>query len=165
MAILISDTSVIIDLERSNLIDHVFALSFDFAVPDFLYEKELKEYGGQHYLDQGLQIKELDGDGIASAIAYRTRKPKLSFPDCSALALARQNTWALLTGDRVLRELSESEGVECHGVLWVLDLLGEEGVVSYQALHDGLLEMSKHPRCRLPRRAIEARITSYQLLL
>jgi hypothetical protein len=38
MTILVSDTSVLIDLERGELIASAFRLSATFAVPDVLYE-------------------------------------------------------------------------------------------------------------------------------
>ena len=41
MPILVSDTSVLIDLERADLLDEMFLLPFEFAVPDLLYGREL----------------------------------------------------------------------------------------------------------------------------
>ena len=41
MAVLVSDTSVIIDLERGALLDDLFRLPFEFAVPDLLFHREL----------------------------------------------------------------------------------------------------------------------------
>jgi len=45
MTIPVSDTSVLIDLERGELISCAFKLSATFAVPDALYERELRDYG------------------------------------------------------------------------------------------------------------------------
>ena len=53
----------------------------------------------------------------------------------------------LLTGDVDLRELSADENVECHGVLWLLDLLEEAGMPGIQLLHDGLETMASRRRC------------------
>ena len=46
MNVLVSDTSVLIDLERGSLLETSFALTFRFAVPDLLYRQELAEHGG-----------------------------------------------------------------------------------------------------------------------
>ena len=46
MRILVSDTSVLIDLERGVLLDSCFNLPFEFAVPDLLYARELAAFGG-----------------------------------------------------------------------------------------------------------------------
>ena len=45
MRVLVSDTSVPIDLERGLLLESALRLPFAFAVPDLLYERELKDYG------------------------------------------------------------------------------------------------------------------------
>jgi len=37
--ILVSDTSVLIDLERGGLLEAVFTLAHEFAVPDVLYDR------------------------------------------------------------------------------------------------------------------------------
>ncbi len=77
MKVLVSDTSILIDLERGALLEAGFLLPFKFAVPDLLYERELKNHGGDNLLKLGLRIEELDGTGVACALRYRknmTRK-------------------------------------------------------------------------------------------
>jgi hypothetical protein len=61
MTILVSDTSVLIDLERGELILCAFKLSATFAVPDVLYERELQDHGGEELLKLGLRVESLDG--------------------------------------------------------------------------------------------------------
>jgi hypothetical protein len=40
--ILVSDTSVLIDLERGGLLEAIFGLPHEFAVPDVLYDREMQ---------------------------------------------------------------------------------------------------------------------------
>ena len=54
MKVLVSDTSVLIDLEHGNLLDCCFKLPFEFAVLDLLYRYELKGYGGAELVAKGL---------------------------------------------------------------------------------------------------------------
>ena len=61
MKVLVSDTSVLIDLERGALLGTSFALPFEFALPDLLYRQELAEHGGLALLKRGLRIEGLDG--------------------------------------------------------------------------------------------------------
>ena len=70
MRVLVSDTSVLVDLERGSLLGATFRLPFRFAVPDLLYERELKNYGGEALIELGLAVEELDGDGVRRALAY-----------------------------------------------------------------------------------------------
>ena len=156
--VVVSDTSVLIDLERGRLLKAAFHLPFAFAVPDLLYEQELKAQHGSRLIELGLQIGELDGDGVTQALDYRKRAPALSLPDCFALALAARGSWPLLTGDAKLRRLAEASRVECHGLLWLLDEMFSTGAATSRTLYDGLKAVSEHPRCRLPKAEVGERL-------
>ncbi len=54
MTVLVSDVSVLIDLEHGSLLEAAFRLPFKFVVPDVLYELELKAYNGPALLELGL---------------------------------------------------------------------------------------------------------------
>ena len=161
MKVLVSDTSVLIDLDRGLLVEPTFRLPFEFTVPDLLYERELKDHGGPDFIRRGLRVKELDGDGVSLALRYRRTRRSLSLPDSFALALAKTNSWTLLSGDRGLRELADEEQVACHGVLWLLDQIFEHHVIDRNNLSAGLAKIAAHPRCRLPKSEIRKRLLSY----
>jgi len=130
MRVLVSDTSALVDLERGSLLDATFRMPFQFTVPDLLYDRELKNHGGDRLRALGLRIAELDGDGVMQALEYRHQHPALSLPDCFAFTLAASGDWILLTGDRELRRLAVSEHVKCHGVLWLMDMMLETASAS-----------------------------------
>jgi len=159
--ILVSDTSVLIDLERGNFLEVMFALPDEFAVPDVLYHREMQGWG-ERLVGMGLRVEEVSKAGVASALRYRSERRFLSVPDSFALALAKERAWTLLTGDGDLRDLATGENVDCHGVLWLLDRMEEAGVPGLQALFDGLTALAGHQRCRLPRREITVRLDRYR---
>jgi len=161
MRVLVSDTSVLIDLERCGLLHSAFALEVEFVVPDVLYERELKDYNGSKLVAFGLHVAVTDAEGVAQAQAYRQRQSKLTLPDALALALAKSNGWTLLSGDGALRALAGQEGVECHGFLWLMDLLEREQAATIAHLRQGLHRLSNHPRCRLPQGEVAARLKRY----
>ncbi len=163
MIVLVSDTSVLIDLERGGLLEPIFSLPYQFAVPDVLYRRELAGEWGDCLVGLGLRVEEVSAAGVANALRYRAARPVLSVPDSFALALARERQWTLLTGDAQLRELAVVEQVECHGVLWVVDRMEEARVPGIQTLRNALLAISRHPRCRLPRREIAIRLERYEI--
>ena len=50
MKVLVSDTSVLIDLDRGSLVEATFRFPFEFTVPDLLYERELKDQGESDFI-------------------------------------------------------------------------------------------------------------------
>jgi predicted nucleic acid-binding protein len=165
MRVLVSDTSVLIDLERGGFLEAIFSLPYEFTVPDVLYRREMGDEWGERLLELGLRVEEVSEGGVVSALHYRSQRPGLSVPDSLALALAKEQSWLLLTGDGQLRELAVAEQVECHGVLWLLDQMEEAGIPGIRPLHDGSEVLAGHPRCRLPRREITIRLERYQMVI
>lgn len=161
MIVLVSDTSVLIDLERGQLLEPCFRLPYEFVVPDVLYKRELAEFGGPALVARGLRIEELTGIELLSVQAVRRENVGLSVPDAYAFTLADARGWTLLTGDGLLRNLAEARSVPFHGVLWVLDEIFHASVITADDLIAGLQAIASHPRCRLPRAEINARLSKY----
>jgi len=160
--ILVSDTSVLIDLERGGLLDPCFKLPFVFVVPDILYERELANYGGPALVERGLRVEELTANEVRIAQDTRGAHPRLSLPDAFAFSLASARGWTLLTGDGELRTIAQNQGMTFFGVLWVLDQLSYGQVVEGDLLAAGLDAILRHPRCRLPRAEAHARMERYR---
>ncbi len=163
--ILVSDTSVLIDLERGGFLEAVFALPHEFAVPDVLYDREMQGEWGERLIQLGLRVVEVSAGGVGNALLYRQQRPSLSLPDSFALALAKEREWLLLTGDAELRELAIGESVECHGLLWLFDIMENAGIPGIRTLHEGLAALASHPRCRLPRREVMIRLERYRVII
>jgi hypothetical protein len=119
--ILVSDTSVLIDLERADLLDEMFLLPFQFAVPDLLYGRELAGELGDRLVQLGLRIEELTPIELRHATTVNRQHTRLSVPDTFAFVIAASRGWGLLTGDGTLRELAVTEQIDMHGVLWLFD--------------------------------------------
>ena len=162
MPVLVSDTSVLIDLDRGSLLEHLFQLPYDFCVPDLLFKRELAGDLGNRLRELGLDVVELSSEELARATSVRRTVKVLSTPDTFAFSVAEARRWTLLTGDLALRRLAEQHGVEMHGVLWVIDELDRESVLDAAGLHRALTTIHSHPRCRLP--AVEVRRILARLL-
>lgn len=162
MIILVSDTSVLVDLERGALLDSCFCLPYEFAVPDLLYRRELAEFGGAELVARGLRVEELTSEELTVAQNVRRANRKLSLLDAFAYSLAAGRHWTLLAGDGELRALARAERMPIHGVLWVLDQLFDGKVVEVAALVTGFEAIAAHPRCRLPRSDIQNRLERYR---
>ncbi len=117
--LLISDANVIIDMEVGGLIKQMFRLEYEFAVPDVLYENELKE-NHSNLPKLGLKRIELQPAAVDDAAALGAKYPRPGRIDLMALALARQEQCPLLTGDQKLREAGNAEGVTVVGTIWLV---------------------------------------------
>jgi len=162
MKVLVSDTSVLIDLQRGGLLEFAFSVDHDFVVPDLLYEREIRPEFGDILSHLNLRVEELTPTAVQNAQHYRRQAQALSLVDSFALVLAEEHHWTLLTGDALLRRLAIARQVDCHGVLWLLDLMEEQAVTDLRTLYDGLQAIIAHPRCRLPHREVVTRLNHYQ---
>ena len=104
MEVLISDTSVLIDLERAALSDLLFAIGHRVALPDLPYAQELEPWGGEMWLELGLEVIALDERETALAQQHATGSRAISLTDAFGLVVAQSRRWVLLTGDRALRD-------------------------------------------------------------
>lgn len=158
MIILVSDTSVLIDLARGGLLETAFSCGLTMVVPDLLYERELEPYNGPYLRALGLGVVALRPDELEFAQQLRQSQPGLSLPDCFALSCARRQDHALVSGDKLLREEAQSLLCTVYGLLWILDQIEASGKISVSMLHEGLIRIRNHPRCRLPKLEVADRL-------
>jgi len=91
---------------------------------------ELQSLNGGRLLELGLRLLELDEDGIEEVLALgqKYRGPKRA--DLASLVNCKREGVSLLTGDASLRKAAENEGVEVHGLIWILDQLVQMGCLA-----------------------------------
>lgn len=148
MQLLISDSNVLIDLIIVEQIENMFKLPYSFAVPDILFHEELKETHSD-LLELGLEIKELSSETIIYSMKLMNKYRKPSRNDLFALALAKQESCPLLTGDNDLRTAAESEAVILCGTIWVMDNLIKNNLVTIEEARLLYQKMEDNKR-RLP---------------
>ena len=166
MKVLVSDSSILIEFAKRDLLDKMFDLEFEFAVPDLLFHEELIDLGSysrQDLLDYGLRVEALDAEGVQTANAYQPERPALSLVDSFALALADLQEWQLLTEDRTMRSVAESRGITCLDALWVFDSMLDAGILSPSQALVAFEAMRDDPRCPVPEPELIARIQSSDL--
>lgn len=155
MRIIVSDSSIIIDLAKGELIEPALALPYEFVIPDALFENELIDLGRYRKEDLpglGLNVQELAPDELSRAIGYRSRYTALTAQDCFALTIARVTPNAmLLTGDQNLRRAAGTEVVEAHGLLWACEEMKRHQTVGVAHLHDALCQFQEDPTVWLPK--------------
>ncbi len=161
MRVLVSDSSVLLELAKRGLLPAMFRLPFEFVVPDLLFEEELidlGEYSRDDLRNFGLRVEELDPVGVTTALSYQARRRRLSLIDCFSLALASRRGYRLLSGDKAMRSFAESEAIQVHGVLWLLDEMVTATVLPPATILTALIAMRDDPRCHLPAQELATRI-------
>ncbi|WP_096704077.1 hypothetical protein [Magnetospirillum sp. 15-1] len=160
--IVISDSSVLMDLAKTGLVEAALLLPFEFVIPDVMVAEELLDLGSytaDQLLALGFKEGALDGKGVTTAFAYTSEfRAELSRQDCFALTLAEVRQCILMTGDRRLRRVAESKSIEVHGLIWLIDLMIEHAVVSKEAMLAGLERLASDPKIRLPRKLLNERL-------
>ncbi len=161
MIILVSDTSILIDLERGGLLEAAFSCGLMMVVPDLLYERELEPENGPLLRTLGLGVVSLTPDEVEFAQRLRAERKALSLPDCFALSCAKRANHTLVTGDRILRTEAVFRLGAVYGLLWILDQMAMSGSVANTILYEGLARISSHPRCRLPQGEVRTRLIAW----
>lgn len=167
MRLLISDANILIDMESAELMALFFRLPMQFGIPDLLYYEEI-EPGTPGLEALGLQVMEVSGAFVKYAESlpclYNTQLPakngpKPSHNDYLALALAKQESCTLLTGDTHLRTVAHHEGVEVMGTIGLLCALVENQLLTVDDTLKALQKMKENKR-RLPWTVAEKRLNA-----
>jgi hypothetical protein len=161
MIILVSDTSILIDLERGSLLETAFSCGLTMVVPDLLYERELEAENGPFLRKLGLGVVALNSQEVTYAQQLKSECKDLSLPDCFALSCATRTDHVLVTGDGGLRKQAIARLGKVYGLLWILDRMAESQMVSSAQLYDGLSRIAAHPRRRLPQAEMQMRLDAW----
>jgi len=153
LQILISDSNIFIDMEVANLTSQMFALPYSFATPDILYYEELEEEH-PNLLDAGLKVLLLSSETIKYTESIVLKYPKAGKNDLFALALAKQESCPLLTGDGALRKAGKKEEIQIFGTIWIMDELIKHDIITKDEAMEAY-DIMKNNKRRLPWDLIE----------
>jgi len=168
MRILISDTSCLIDLRKASLLEAFVQLPYDLAIPDVLFEQELVNFSSieKQLITNNLKIVSLPGKEVIKVQSINQDFPALTLNDCFAFITATQYpNCILMTGDRRLRDLATSSGIEVHGVLWGIDEMHRANTATVSQLYSALLLFKADSTVRLPKNDLRRWIERYYSLL
>jgi len=156
----VTDTNVWIDLRVGNLLDNVFELDARWLIPD-LVGRELGAKRKELLVEWGLEVRSLTGDEVEAVIRLNEAYSAPSRTDMATLVAARAEDGILVTGDGALRDAAETEGIEVHGTLWVVDALVDTETVAPPEAARALQLMMEADR-RLPEGEVSERIAKWQ---
>lgn len=112
------------------------------------------------YVDSG-QLH-LDYFGLFETITSITEtNPGLSFSDASVIEVATRRNAAILSSDKSLRNESTRRGIAVHGLLWALEELYNQEIITLNALVEKLEEYSNINK-RAPKNEIQKMISKFK---
>ena len=150
--ILVKDSCIIIDLIELDLIDLFLSLGYQVYTTEAVVIEitdDNQRSKVENIVDSsGLLVD--DNFDIDEINNIYNSNPSLSFTDATVIELSLRIGGILLTSDGAMRKYAESNQREVHGVLWVIELLCNVGLIdSNQAISK--IETLMNINQRIPR--------------
>ena len=165
LQVVISDSSCLIDLRKTSLLDAFVRLPYELLIPNTLFEEELLQFSATQkkaLVRGGLKVVDLPGESVLRARQVARQMPHLSIHDGFAYALAESRPGSiLLTADGPLRTFARRQKIEVHGVLWVVDELHTHTISTAVILLAALRVLASDPTVRLPPQELAAYLKRY----
>ena len=132
--VVVSDTSILIELLKLDLLESFFQLKFSMATSIFVIEevtdREQTELIKRFIGENVLLVNSPDERQLALAVSLYHKNSKLSLTDCCVIELAQRIGATVLTGDQRMREESERNKIPCAGFLTIMQQLVAENLLS-----------------------------------
>ena len=168
MRIIVSDSSCLIDLRKTSLLEIFLKLPFEILIPNTLFEDELLKFSPAQkrgLVEGGLRVVDVPGTGVLRAQEVIRASSRLSISDAFAFVVAESHPGSVLvTGDGELRDLATKHDIEVHGMLWIVDQIHENLLRSANAIATALRILEEDASVRLPRRELLVSIRRYEAL-
>lgn len=157
-----SDTNIWIDFYSIQRLELPFRLDYTFLMSKEVLERELHSPVDllEKLIEAGLKQIEIDEKEYFLAIEYRSKYHRLSIADAVSLAIAKNRSIILLSGDGALRKAAQTEGVPIKGTIWLFDELLSSKLISSEEYLDAMLDLKKQQEYgrRLPIKELDIRI-------
>ncbi|WP_425988587.1 hypothetical protein [Afipia sp. DC4300-2b1] len=152
--IVVSDSSVVMDLAKVRLVEPVLKLPFEFVIPDVILARDVADLGpytAARLLRLGFVAGELDGAQTRCARDYFLQhRRQLSLSDCFAWRLAEVHKGILMTGDADLSTIAAAVNVEVRGILWAIEMMAKNKTSTGSVLAEALDRLGSDPLRNLP---------------
>jgi predicted nucleic acid-binding protein len=163
MKLIITDTNVFFDVINIGALPGFFSLDFEICTTDFVIA-EIRQSHQREMVDAFIRAKKLTvfdftTQEIDDVQNFESTKNLKRITDKSVIWKSLQLQCSMLTGDKRMRDIAESIGLEVHGSLWVITELMSRNLISNEKAL-ALLDALKKTNDWLPKHEIEKIITS-----
>ncbi|MGN6163139.1 MAG: hypothetical protein ACTHOF_01230 [Flavisolibacter sp.] len=154
--IVIKDACILFDLVDLDLLGHFFSLAvMAMTTPQVIGEitDEQQLQAVSAYIDNGLL--QVDNSGEYEAILKISEGyPGLSTADSSVLELALRKDAIIFSSDGLLRKISTRKELTVRGVLWIIEQLYTEGIITKDMALEKL-QVYSEINARAPKKEID----------
>lgn len=160
--VVINDASCLFDLHKGGILRAMLALPYSFRIALPVRRNEIITIPEAEWAileAAGLATVDVPGDAFMEADSLKAAHAALSAEDCFSFVLARRTTGAvLLTGDATLRRVAAANGIDVHGILWIVDELVRLRLHPEPALRACLTAWRDDPLLWLPAAEVASRL-------
>jgi predicted nucleic acid-binding protein len=135
MIIIVNDANILIDLLKIHLINSFFRLDFEMHITNLCLgeiEEENSNLLNAYVESKQLIVREFNFNEVMQIKNINNKYYSLSLEDSSCLWLCKNISALLLTGEKTLRSIAESNGIEVHGILWIFEELLSQQTLDHQ---------------------------------
>ena len=127
--IIITDTNIITDLDRSGILQE-FVMLDNVYISDMVLNDEVNWKTGNVEVIKKFKVMEVSAEQLILSQSLFLGEKKLSLQDILNYVIAKENNCILATGDNRLKEYAEINGVEVIRTLKIIKLMKENHVIS-----------------------------------
>lgn len=135
MIIIVNDANILIDLLKIYLIQKFFKLNFEMHITNLCLgeiEEENSNLINAYIESKQLIVREFNFNEVTQIKNINNNYYSLSIEDSSCLWLCKNISAILLTGDKKLRNIAETNGIEVHGIPWIFEELIYQQILDRQ---------------------------------
>lgn len=164
--VVVSDTNIFIDLCKLGILGDFFALPLDIHTTDLIISEltipEQKQAVLNFQKREKLHVASLDASQISEVAEMSAdTNGKLSIYDCSVWLYARTGGYSIISGDDLLKRKATEDGLEVHGILYIIDLMVNYNILPKPLASSILSELYKINKW-LPKAEVERRINNWK---
>jgi len=159
MNLLIHDANILIDLIKTECVGHFFSLKYEMFTTSAVMgelDEEQQRILEQFIAENKLRIRKFNDLEDEAILKIFSNTPGISYPDATVYFASKDMGALLLTGDKKLRTIAESTGVDVKGIFWAFDEMKTKKALTV-AEYKRKLEKLKEINRRLPMEEFEKR--------
>jgi len=159
--IIITDTNIITDLSNANILDKFVKLD-NVYISDMIKRDEINSDTGNVNMIKKFKTINATSEEIEEIFKISQEIRGLSPYDIINFIIARNNNAILATGDKKLKDYSESNGVEVIRTLKIIKLMKEKNIITTKEAINACTKLKENNNTRIPSANIDNTIKEFE---